>query len=172
MEPVFIPCFPGGTSHLQTAAAVGLPMGNISVFQSEQDGRANIWATREQAGLFRKSSPKPVQLTVGPMNLHSPLPSLDGKRLFVVGVQPRGELVRYDMMTRQFVPFLSGIRPSTSTFPEMDSGWLTILILKLPFGVANWTAVSGFSSPSSRCEQPSPAGLPMENTSRSGQGAR
>jgi Tol biopolymer transport system component len=52
---------------------------------------------------------RPVQLTVGPMNLLSPLPSPDGRRLFVLGVQPRGELVRYDSTTGHFVPYLSGI---------------------------------------------------------------
>jgi eukaryotic-like serine/threonine-protein kinase len=114
---------PGWNKSSSDCCGSWTPDGKYFVFQSEQDGRANIWATREQAGLFRKSSPKPVQLTVGPMNLHSPLPSLDGKRLFVVGVQPRGELVRYDMMTRQFVPFLSGISAEHVDFSR-DGQWM------------------------------------------------
>src|SRR4029077_2788561 len=39
----------------------------------------------------------------------SPVPSRDGRRLFVVGEQPRAELLRYDARSGQFTPFLSGI---------------------------------------------------------------
>jgi Tol biopolymer transport system component len=38
-----------------------------------------------------------------------PVPSKDGKRLFVIGSQPRGELARYDAKSQQFVPFQSGL---------------------------------------------------------------
>jgi len=34
------------------------------------------------------------------------MPSRDGKRLFALGDQPRGRLVRYDAGTKQFVPYL------------------------------------------------------------------
>jgi Tol biopolymer transport system component len=41
--------------------------------------------------------------------LSSPLPSKDGKKLFVIGETYRGELTRYDTKSRQFLPFLGGI---------------------------------------------------------------
>jgi Tol biopolymer transport system component len=37
-----------------------------------------------------------------------PYPSTDSKRLFVIGSQPRGELVRYDSGLQQTKPYLSG----------------------------------------------------------------
>jgi Tol biopolymer transport system component len=43
------------------------------------------------------------------MSLGPPVPSLDGTRLFAEGWLRRGELVRYESVSRQFVPFLSGI---------------------------------------------------------------
>ena len=83
--------------------------GKYFVFQSTRSGRADIWAIREKGSVFGKSSREPVQLTAGPLAFHSPVPSKDGKRLFVVGVQPGAELVRYDSHSGQFVPFLAGI---------------------------------------------------------------
>ena len=50
-----------------------------------------------------------MQLTAGPMSLSRPLPSKDGKKLFALGTQLRGELVRYDAKSGQFVPYMDGI---------------------------------------------------------------
>jgi len=79
------------------------------VFQSSLRPRIDIWALRERAGLFRKGNSEPVQLTTGPMDFQSPVSSVDGKRLFVIGEQPRGELVRFESKSGQFVPYLGGI---------------------------------------------------------------
>lgn len=57
------------------------------------------------------------------MNFLAPLPSTDGKRLFVVGQQRRGELVRYDANSRQFVPYLSGISADRLDFSR-DGEWV------------------------------------------------
>ena len=57
------------------------------IFQS----RGNIWALAEQGNLFGKANGQPVQLTSGPMTFSAPLPSKDGKKLFVVGAHWRGE---------------------------------------------------------------------------------
>jgi hypothetical protein len=59
--------------------------------------------------LFRASSKASVQLTAGPMNVGDPLPSRDGKKLFLRGWWPRGELVRYDATTGHLMPYLSAI---------------------------------------------------------------
>jgi Tol biopolymer transport system component/DNA-binding winged helix-turn-helix (wHTH) protein len=86
------------------------PDGKYFLFQaSGDDHRTDIWALREKRGLREKASKRAVQLTAGPMNFSSAVSSLDGKRLFVVGKQQRGELVRYDWQANQFVPYLGGI---------------------------------------------------------------
>ena len=50
----------------------------------------NVWALAEKGKWFGKSSAQPVQLTSGPMSFCSPLPSKDGKKLFVMGALARG----------------------------------------------------------------------------------
>jgi eukaryotic-like serine/threonine-protein kinase len=85
------------------------PDGKYYVFQSSRNGITSIWALPEKHGLFSLSQPQPIAVTTGPMNFYAPLPSTDGKKLYVLGEQPRGELVRYDPKSGQFVPILSGI---------------------------------------------------------------
>jgi len=97
--------------------------GKYFVFSSSRGGTSNIWAIRESEGLFRKATHVPVQLTTGPMSCYKPLPSQDGRKLFVVGVQPRGELVRYDLKSGRFVPYLSGISADWVAFSK-DQEWI------------------------------------------------
>ena len=80
------------------------PDGKYLVFQSSNQ----IWAL-PRAGGFLRSEPKPIQLTSSPLSLAWPLPSKDGKKLFVVGELQRGELARYDAKSGQFSPFFGGI---------------------------------------------------------------
>jgi len=99
------------------------PDGKYFVFEAVRDGTANLWALRERAGWFASSSREPVQLTTGPMNVGEPVPSRDGKKLFVQGWQPRGELVRYDAKSGQFAPYLSGISAMGLDFSG-DGAWV------------------------------------------------
>jgi eukaryotic-like serine/threonine-protein kinase len=78
--------------------------GKYFVFESG----TQIWAVPQKTGIFQ-SAPKPFQLTSSPLALSSPLPSKDGKKLFVVGHTYRGELMRYDAKSAKMVPFLGGI---------------------------------------------------------------
>jgi Tol biopolymer transport system component len=55
--------------------------------------------------------------------LATPQFSADGKRLFVVGRSYRGELVRYDIKSGQFVPFLGGVSGESSAFSK-DRNWV------------------------------------------------
>ena len=100
------------------------PDGKYFLFQSTRNNRTDIWALREEGGWFRKGSQEPVQLTNGPLSLLGPVPSKDGKRLFVIGSQPRGELARYDAGSGQFVPYLGGISADHVSFSK-DGRWVT-----------------------------------------------
>ena len=86
-------------------------------------GRADLWAIREKSDLFHKKSREPVQLTAGPLNFYAPQPSLDGKRIYAIGEQPRSELVRYDPKARQFQPYLDGISARPLSFSR-DGQWV------------------------------------------------
>ena len=78
--------------------------GEYFVFQSQ----GQIWALRKERRLFHSKN-DPVQLTASPMSLQSPLPSRDGKKLFVVGRTYRGELTQFNVKTGQTAPYLGGI---------------------------------------------------------------
>ncbi len=97
--------------------------GKYFVFQSGRNGRFDIWAWRENGGLFQNATPHAVRLTSGPMNTFTPVPSTDGKKLFVKGEQPRGELGRYDLKSGQFAPYLSGISAEGVDFSK-DGKWV------------------------------------------------
>src|SRR5207248_8641290 len=85
------------------------PDGRYFVFQSARGGTQNIWAIGEERSFFRKDTPEPVQVTTGPTSASFPLPSVDGKKIFVMTTQTRSELVRYDRGSDDFRPYLSGI---------------------------------------------------------------
>jgi dipeptidyl aminopeptidase/acylaminoacyl peptidase len=61
-------------------------------------------------------------LTTGPLNYWAALPSKDGKKIFAVGEQPRGELTRYDAKLRQSVPYLGGLSAEQARFSR-DGQW-------------------------------------------------
>ena len=70
----------------------------------------------------------------------NPVPSRDGKKLFVIGQQTRGELVRYDARSREFVPYLAGISASWVVFSR-DGQWVTYVTF--PDGVLWRSRVDG-----------------------------
>jgi Tol biopolymer transport system component/DNA-binding winged helix-turn-helix (wHTH) protein len=99
------------------------PDGSYFLFQATRDGKTEIWAIHERRGLAITSS-QPVRLTAGQMNSLAPAVSLNGKKLYVIGEQLRGELVHYDARSREFVPYLSGI---SAEFVDLsrDRRWVT-----------------------------------------------
>lgn len=86
------------------------PDGKNFLFQSTREGLSSLWVLPETNSLWRKTPPSPVLLTTGPLNFGYPLPSRDGTKLFAQAWQPRSEMIRYDVASGSFVPFL----PETS----------------------------------------------------------
>jgi eukaryotic-like serine/threonine-protein kinase len=113
------PLVPGWHSPPEECCGQWTPDGRYFVFQSQ----GNIWARAEKGNIFGNTNGQPVQLTSGPMSFSSPLPSKDGKKLFVVGALARGELVRYDTRSAEFIPFLSGISADSVSFSK-DGQWV------------------------------------------------
>jgi Tol biopolymer transport system component len=64
-----------------------------------------------------------MPLTNGPLSYWAALPSRDGKRIFAIGTKRRGELVRYDIASKRFLPFLSGMSAIDPTF-SADGKWV------------------------------------------------
>ena len=93
--------------------------GKYFVFQSQ----SQIWALPRKSG-FLQSEPKPTALTSSPMSLSFPLPSKDGKKLFMIGQTFRGELMHYDSKAGQFSSFLGGISAEYVAFSK-DGQWVS-----------------------------------------------
>jgi WD40 repeat protein len=89
--------------------------GAYYLFQSTNAPGTNIWAMPNGSRPFRRQAAAPVQLTTGPLSYSGLELSNDGRKLFVVGTQPRGELVRYDARSKLFFPFLGGISAGESS---------------------------------------------------------
>lgn len=90
------------------------PDGNLFIFNSG----GQLWARDERRELFRRSPPPPVQLTSGPIAWGNPIPSKDGKKIFVTGSTLHGELVRFDAKTGQFQTYLSGLSADNVSFSK------------------------------------------------------
>lgn len=93
-----------------------------------RDPLLNVFSLPDLTGNLRRTSSIPVQLTAGPLSFKAVLPSFDGKVLFVLAAQQRGELVRYDIQTSQFVSFLSGISATDVAFSS-DGKWVTYVTI-------------------------------------------
>jgi Tol biopolymer transport system component/DNA-binding winged helix-turn-helix (wHTH) protein len=119
---VLHPILPGWNQPAGECCGNWTPDGRYFVFQSTRGGRTEIWGIPERQGFLRFSG-RPVQLTFGQMNSLSPVVSSNGKKLYVMGQQLRGELVRYDPQPNQFVPYLSGISAEFIDFSQ-DGKWV------------------------------------------------
>jgi eukaryotic-like serine/threonine-protein kinase len=104
------------------SCGVWTPDGKYLLYTAQSGNSNDIWALPLRTGLFHRPG-QPIRLTNGPLLYENVGPSRDGKHLFAVGTRQRGELVRYDMQSRQFVPFLSGISAVEPTFSR-DGRWV------------------------------------------------
>jgi Tol biopolymer transport system component/DNA-binding winged helix-turn-helix (wHTH) protein len=103
------PVLPGWDSIGGACSGHWTPDGKYLLFDSERGGLDNLWVIPERTSVFYKVSRQPMQLTAGPGNLGRPLPSKDGKRIFVIGNPPLPQLDRYDSKSGAWKPFLTGI---------------------------------------------------------------
>jgi len=85
------------------------------------DRSSDFCVVPEKTSLLR--APTPVRLTSGPLYYGPGTPSPDGKQIFAVGRQRRGELVRYDPVSHEFVRYMGGISALNPSF-SMDGKWV------------------------------------------------
>ena len=96
--------------------------GRYFIYQVEHSGRWDLWALPEKNSFFHHAA-VPVQLTSGPLSYEQPTASKTSNEIFAVGSKKRGELVRYDAKSRQFVPYLAGISAVESRISR-DGKWV------------------------------------------------
>jgi serine/threonine protein kinase/Tol biopolymer transport system component len=117
------PLLPGWSNPAQECCGDWTRDGKYFIFQSDHDGKTQLWAIPEKDGLFRKARWEATQLTTGPLSYSRAVPSVDGKRIFAIGSQPRGELARFNQKSQQFEPYLSGISADSVDFSR-DGQWV------------------------------------------------
>ncbi len=118
------PVLPGWHNPPSEGRGAWTPDGRYYFFLASTPSGANVWAVHEPSGLLHRHPSAPFQLTTGPLSFTSLVPSTNGKKLFVSARQGRGELVRYDPKSKQFVPFLAGISAGEVEFSR-DGKWVT-----------------------------------------------
>ena len=128
------PLLPGVNSPPEEYLGRWTADGKYFLFESKDQ----IWAPPEKTGFFRRSPATPVKFTDSPLKLSSPLPSKDGKKLFVVGRRLLSEpcattrsLVTFSLFSREF-------QAMKSHFLRTASGWRTSAIRAVSSGEAGW----------------------------------
>jgi Tol biopolymer transport system component/DNA-binding winged helix-turn-helix (wHTH) protein len=117
------PLLPGWNDPPGECCGNWTPDGHYYVFQSTRDGRTDVLALRESQGWLSRRAPELTRLTAGPLHFSAPVVGLDGKKIFVMGDQPRGELMRYEKASGRFVPYLGGISAYMLDFSR-DGQWV------------------------------------------------
>jgi serine/threonine protein kinase/Tol biopolymer transport system component len=88
-------------------------------------GRREVWAMTEGAGWLRRA--ELVRLTQGPLLHGPPVPSRDGRTIFVEGWKSSGELVRCPLGRGECAPFLGGIDAWGVSFSR-DGEWVAYVL--------------------------------------------
>jgi Tol biopolymer transport system component len=129
------------------------------VTQTNPSNLTTLWALRDAVPSGKVT---PLQLTTGPISFGNALPSKDNKRVWALGVQPTGEVVKYDAGEKKFVSLLSGVSATDLDY-SADGKWVTYI--SVPDGTlwrckADGTERLQLTSPPERAALPhwSPAG--------------
>jgi Tol biopolymer transport system component len=104
------------------------PDGNYFIFQVFRDGINELWAVAERTGFFSRTPSAPILLYAGPLNLWPPVVSrnagtgLDAHTVLAIGAPSWGQLVRLDVATHKFLPYLLAVSGTWITFsPDRQS---------------------------------------------------
>ena len=114
--------FPGWSAAPAECCGVWSPDGRYYFFQNARDSATNIWVVSTGSNWWRKRRVSRCSSRLGRCNSIFRTLSRDGKKLFVVGSQPRAELVRYEPKSGDFVPYLGEFRPGIWSSHATGSG--------------------------------------------------
>jgi len=104
---------------------------------------AILWAADERRGRLRPAIAQPIPLTSGPTVWHTPIPSHDGQKIFVRGVNLRGEVARYDSKSKELEPYLGGL---SAEFFSFSKDGQSVAYVSFPDGIL-WRANRDGSGP-------------------------
>ena len=106
--------------------AAWTPDSKYIVYVSRYESRHDLWALPMTTELLSRAR-QPVQLTNGPLSYVKPVVARDGKQIFAVGIKARGELVRYDEKSKQFLPMLPSVAAFNPSF-SADGQWVSYTV--------------------------------------------
>jgi Tol biopolymer transport system component len=104
--------------------------GRYYVFQASQTVPhtltlfTSLWALPGSATGADGGMSAVVQLTNGPMSFGNASLARDNKKMWAIGVQPFGEVVKYEHASKKFVPVLPGVSATDLSFSP-DGKWVT-----------------------------------------------
>ena len=108
--------------------------GHYYIFQASQ-GVPNtattittLWAWPDSGRASDEDSAAPVPLTSGPMSFGNASPVRDSRNLWALGVQPAGEVVKFDRSKKKFVPVVAGVSATDLDFSS-DGKWVTFVTI-------------------------------------------
>jgi Tol biopolymer transport system component/DNA-binding winged helix-turn-helix (wHTH) protein len=119
------PLLPGWKESPYQCCGNWSPDGDYYYFEAGRGNNQAIWVMPERRSLFGKSA-SPSRLISEPLSFSVPVPSGDGKKLFVLGEERRVELFRYDLKTGHFDSYLNGISAGPVDF-SADGKWMTYI---------------------------------------------
>jgi len=91
------------------------------VFRTFLDARADVWLISEPR--ISSKAYKPGRLTSGPIEFASAVLSRSGKQLFTVGVEPKWEVLSYNLKTQHARPWISD-RSAFAPSVSRDGHWI------------------------------------------------
>jgi len=119
------PLFPDRANSPGEYVGAWTPHGSYFLFGTARPSGRGISAIREQSVWLYRSSSEPVELATGPVSVTAFVFSKDGKKIFSLAGPPLrvGELIRYDLKTERFTPYLGGISADQLAFSR-DAQWV------------------------------------------------
>jgi Tol biopolymer transport system component len=82
-----------------------------------------LWALPESES-GADSTPELVRLTSGPMSFGNASLAHDNKKMWAIGVAPAGEVVKYDLKKKKFIPVIAGVSATDLAYSR-DGTWIT-----------------------------------------------
>jgi len=83
-----------------------------------------LWALPDSAQGTSVDEPGIVRLTSGSISFGNASVSRNDKKMWAIGVQPVGEIVKYDVASKKFIPVIPGVSATDLSFSP-DGKWVT-----------------------------------------------
>jgi Tol biopolymer transport system component/DNA-binding winged helix-turn-helix (wHTH) protein len=115
---------PGWKNKFSECAGDWTPDGKFFVFLTDCGRRTDIWAISEKRSYLNLTKRDPIRLTTGPISYGSFAFSPDAKKIFVLGIELRGEMQRYDRKSAQFLPVHPSLSADCCVYSN-DGQWIT-----------------------------------------------